>query len=126
MKITVNENDMMVLSEGKLELYVYQKYIGTKMGIMSGNTLETIGLLPYRWYKRATDTKPTNEEMRLKLEITEDRYELTVGCLLLSGPITVDGFDELKAAFDADTATVEDANKFFRRQTGGVAGTVVK
>lgn len=59
MKITVNENNMMVLSEGKLELYVYQKYIGTKMGIMSGSTLETIGLLPYRWYKKVTDTKPT-------------------------------------------------------------------
>lgn len=59
MKITVNQNNMMVLESGRLELFVYQKYIGSKMGVLSGSTLETLGLLPYRWYKKETDEKPS-------------------------------------------------------------------
>ena len=58
MNISVNSNDMVVLNEGRLELFVYQKYIGTKAGIISGNTINAFGLLPYRWYKKINDTTP--------------------------------------------------------------------
>lgn len=59
MKITVNKKDMMILEGGKLELYVDQKYMGTSMGVLSGSSIETLGLLPYRWYKNIGDSSPT-------------------------------------------------------------------
>lgn len=59
MKIFPNKNNMMQLDQGKLELFVYEKYIGGGMGVISGDTIETFGLLPYRYYKKISDTKPS-------------------------------------------------------------------
>lgn len=56
MKLTANKNNMVILEQGRLELFVYQKYMEGKMGVLSGSTIETLGLLPYRWYKKETDT----------------------------------------------------------------------
>ena len=59
MKLSVNKNNMVVLDKGRLELYVDQKYIGGKLGKLSGSTVTALGLLPYRWYKSINDTTPS-------------------------------------------------------------------
>lgn len=58
MKLSINKNDMVVLDKGRLELFVDQKYINGSMGTLSGSTLTTWGLLPYRLYKSIDDTTP--------------------------------------------------------------------
>lgn len=58
MKLSVNKNNMVVLDKGRLELFVDQKYMGKKLGNLSGSTLTAIGLLPYRLYKTINDTTP--------------------------------------------------------------------
>ena len=58
MKLTVNDNNMVVLDKGRLELFVDQRYMGGKMGKLSGSTLTTLGLLPYRLYKSIDDKTP--------------------------------------------------------------------
>lgn len=59
MKINVTKNNMMVLDQGRLEIFIDQRYMGSSIAGMDGSTLASIGLLPYRWYKKESDTTPT-------------------------------------------------------------------
>ena len=58
MKLSVNKNNMVTLDKGRLELFVDQKYIDGNLGTLSGSTLTTWGLLPYRLYKSIDDNNP--------------------------------------------------------------------
>ena len=52
------DNGMTVLNKGRLEVFVYQKYMG-RLAEISGNVVESIGILPYYWYAKWDDTKPS-------------------------------------------------------------------
>lgn len=52
------EDNMVKLTSGKLELLIYQKYLGN-LAEINGRLVESIGILPYRWYAKVNDTKPT-------------------------------------------------------------------
>ena len=51
------DDSMVVLDKGRLDVFVYQKYLGTLANI-SGDTVSSIGILPYRWYAKWDDEKP--------------------------------------------------------------------
>jgi hypothetical protein len=59
MVLTVNSDGMMTLSKGRLELFVAESYMGRSTGVISGNIVTTLGLLPYRYYDKTTDEKPS-------------------------------------------------------------------
>lgn len=52
------ENGEVVLNKGRLDIYIYQKYVG-KMCDITGDIIKSIGILPYRWYAKWDDTVPT-------------------------------------------------------------------
>lgn len=52
------EDRMVVLKQGRLDVFVYEKYLGGLTNI-SGNVVHSIGLLPYMWFAKWDDTKPT-------------------------------------------------------------------
>lgn len=58
MKLSVNKNNMIVLDKGKLELLIDERYMDGTMGRLSGKSLFTLGLLPYRYYKNINDKNP--------------------------------------------------------------------
>ena len=59
MKMT-NKNGIVYLEEGKLELFTPQKYMEQKIANINGNDMVTLGILPYKFYAKSTDTKPTH------------------------------------------------------------------
>lgn len=52
------EDRMVVLKQGRLDVFVYEKYLGN-LAEVSGNVVQSIGLLPYKWYAKWDDTNPT-------------------------------------------------------------------
>lgn len=48
---------MTILDKGRLDIFVYEKYIGSLANI-SGDIVNSIGILPYRWYAKWDDEKP--------------------------------------------------------------------
>lgn len=59
MKLKANKNNMVELEQGKLELFVDQRYMDSPMGTQFGNCVEAFGLLPYRYYKNPNDKTPS-------------------------------------------------------------------
>ena len=59
MKLKINRDNMIELEQGKLELFVDEKYMDSPMGMLSGTHIDAFGLLPYRWYKKETDKTPS-------------------------------------------------------------------
>lgn len=53
-----NVSGMTVLNSGRLELFVYHKYMG-KIAEVSGNVMHSAGILPYYWYAKWDDDKPS-------------------------------------------------------------------
>lgn len=51
------DNGMVILETGRLELYVYNKYLGNLTEI-EGEIVNSIGLLPYKYYTKWDDDKP--------------------------------------------------------------------
>ena len=57
MKIVLTiDNGMCVLDTGRLELYVYNKYLGGLTEI-EGDVVNSIGILPYRYFAKWDDEK---------------------------------------------------------------------
>lgn len=54
------DNGIVSLQEGKLELFTPQKYIDQKICNIKGLEVSTLGLLPYKYYDKVTDTKPSH------------------------------------------------------------------
>lgn len=52
------DNGMVVLDSGRLELFVYNKYLGNLTEI-EGDIVNSIGLMPYRFYTKWDDEKPS-------------------------------------------------------------------
>lgn len=59
MKMT-NKNGIVYLEEGKIELFTPQKYMEQKIANINGNDMVTLGIMPYKYYAKSTDTKPTH------------------------------------------------------------------
>ena len=57
MKTTIKGN-IMYLSEGKLEIFTPQHYLGSVSRI-DGNKVICMGLVPYKFYSKVTDKKPS-------------------------------------------------------------------
>lgn len=53
-----NASGMTVLDSGRLELFAYHKYLG-KLAEVSGDVIHSIGILPYYWYTKWDDEKPS-------------------------------------------------------------------
>ena len=54
------DNGIVYLQEGKIELFTPQKYIDQKICNIKGLEVSTLGLLPYKYYNKVTDTKPAH------------------------------------------------------------------
>lgn len=52
------DNGMVVLDKGRLEVFIYQKYF-PKLAEITGETVHSIGILPYYWYAKWDDEKPS-------------------------------------------------------------------
>ena len=52
------DNGMVVFDSGRLELFVYNKYLGNLTDI-EGDIVNSIGLMPYRFYTKWDDEKPS-------------------------------------------------------------------
>lgn len=64
------DDGMAVLNKGRLDVFVYQKYLGD-LAEISGDIVKSIGILPYRWYSKWDDDKPAKIGT-LKLPCTVD------------------------------------------------------
>ena len=56
MKIIAKDN-ICYLSDGRLEIFTPQKYLGSSSHI-DGDKVLAIGLVPYKFYAKITDKKP--------------------------------------------------------------------
>lgn len=57
MKVT-SKNNILYLSDGKLEIFTPQKYLGS-INTIQGDKVIAMGLVPYKYYAKSTDKKPT-------------------------------------------------------------------
>lgn len=58
MEFTEKDN-ILYLKSGRVELYILQRYVDTKVTTMHGDTINTLGLCIYKFYKNPKDTSPT-------------------------------------------------------------------
>ena len=58
---SINKDEKFTLTEGRFELYIDQRYVGKKLCSINGAVVNSIGLLPYKYYKKREGTKPDEE-----------------------------------------------------------------
>lgn len=51
------DNGMVILNTGRLELFVYNKYLGN-LAEIEGEIVNSIGIMPYKYYAKWDDEKP--------------------------------------------------------------------
>lgn len=57
--VSLKPNGDIYLDEGVLELYIWKNYVEKGYTNISGTMVESLGLLPLRWYRSVNSDKPT-------------------------------------------------------------------